>query len=889
MPDIADLEGEFFNENDEKFSAGLFGRGWLPPEERGKLVIEPEAEEEANGWEVVAIGTSRRSSSFSDTGAHSDKVRCDGVPDDLIMGCLDPNCDKLWSPGESRQRCSACGFFFCKAHIKGPWYVTCFGGSSSGASLLDSLNLPKPGLEAQVFLCFRCHNRLPLGDQLQGHELLLLSAEVCAMKSSVLDSDATEEESAVKTSARALLLRLLDQLRRCLRSWTDSEREWVWSLASELVERDVGWLAQFFRQSQWTKEESVTAVELLAKVHADLPGFESLQILGCLGRSAEAACAHLGERRLGLAAVHATKALQAMNPREISCCLELLLDAAHEFAANGVTGGYLAVLAVLQSLSQEKSLDGQALRNEFFWALETRVQTVAMNRQKETAASKNYRYAETWQSKALQELLKNLPQEGELDLMRQHAWVRHMEHGDYDCCTFEPAWGDTRTFPLAVWPAYRRCTGLHSLQKAESKSAPLIAKCRYKDDSSLPGAPAKKSQAKAGSHANHRHGERPNTSGVLLKKDPDMHKEQQVGQVLRLLEILIWKDSELQDLLQREGLDPEDVRATYTIVMTGPGTAMLEFIDGARTLREVRSGPDTSLVSSRLFFSKGEKGTLNTFLRRNNKGEDLPKSLKRLAFTAAISAVLSFVAGLGDRHHENFMVTVDGRLVHVDFGWALGKEPLDAMLIHFAVQGGRPATTIQYDELMDAVGHDMMDRIFWPVVCKAYLCVRRYPGLLAEMFYTAMLRERGAACGAAAGPAPRGPRAWRDAQSFVARNCAAAMPEESAQRFIHSLLQHCTRMERAAHVRDELKGLRLGEKTTEAVSKAWNYAKNTTRSAGSGTRSAAGRAAEVIKTGGPSLQQVRSAATSAFGEIMQLASPSKLSIETLGSFRDESR
>ena len=33
---------------------GLFGRGWLPPEERGKLVIEPEAEEEANGcWACV--------------------------------------------------------------------------------------------------------------------------------------------------------------------------------------------------------------------------------------------------------------------------------------------------------------------------------------------------------------------------------------------------------------------------------------------------------------------------------------------------------------------------------------------------------------------------------------------------------------------------------------------------------------------------------------------------------------------------------------------------------------------------------------------------------------------------------------------------------------------
>ena len=64
------------------------------------------------------------------------------------------------------------------------------------------------------------------------------------------------------------------------------------------------------------------------------------------------------------------------------------------------------------------------------------------------------------------------------------------------------------------------------------------------------------------------------------------------------------------------------------------------------------------------------------------------------------------------------MVTVDGRLVHVDFGYALGKEPLDAMLIHLAVQGGRPATTVQYDELSEALGSDLMDRIFWPVAAR---------------------------------------------------------------------------------------------------------------------------------------------------------------------------
>ena len=39
---------------------------------------------------------------------------------------------------------------------------------------------------------------------------------------------------------------------------------------------------------------------------------------------------------------------------------------------------------------------------------------------------------------------------------------------------------------------------------------------------------------------------------------------------------------------------------------------------------------------------------------------------------------------IAGRHHENFMVTVDGRLVHVDFGYALGREPLDSVLIHIA-------------------------------------------------------------------------------------------------------------------------------------------------------------------------------------------------------------
>ncbi|CAK8986650.1 unnamed protein product [Durusdinium trenchii] len=605
--------------------------------------------------------------------------------------CLDSSCSRLFGPNE-KSRCSGCGFFFCPRHLKGPWYVNYFG---NGTPLLET-HLPKPG---QVFLCSSCHQRLPLGEK--GFEPQHLALEVQMMKVQLFIFSVPRgiPFPLVRSAARALLLRLLEQLRHGSRNWSEAEKEWATWCDGHGAMLDTARLTQLFRQTQWTKEETTLCLDLLADValvHLDDTCWEALQILSLLGRSAGPACKLCpgrngktklgagGERKVGLAAVHAAEALKALNPTEITCCLELLLDTAQEFANSDCQGGCRAVLSALR----------------YFWALETRVQALAHYRQ---------RGIDPWP------LVDGAEVEAELGLLRQHAWVRHMERGDYECCKHEPAWGEDRSFPLAVWPPYRTCAGLETApRKAESKSAPLIVRCRYRDEPSR-GRLELIRKTKSGKV---KLPERRKTSGVLLKKDPDMHKEQQVGQTLRLLEILIWKDPKLQELLNSEGLSFEDVRATYIIAMTGPNTAMLEFIDGARTLKYVRSGRldgGSAPFGPKYFMTNGEKGTLKTFLRLNNNRDDFAKSLARLAFTSAISAVLSFVAGLGDRHHENFMVTVDGRLVHVDFGYALGKEPLDSMLIHFAVQGGRPATTIQYDELIEAVTDELMERIFWPV------------------------------------------------------------------------------------------------------------------------------------------------------------------------------
>ena len=93
-----------------------------------------------------------------------------------------------------------------------------------------------------------------------------------------------------------------------------------------------------------------------------------------------------------------------------------------------------------------------------------------------------------------------------------------------------------------------------------------------------------------------------------------------------------------------------------------------------------------------------------------------PLTLTRYCLTAAAMTVLSYVLGVGDRHLDNIVLTREGHLMHVDFGFVLGQDP----------KPFQPLVRIA-PEMLDALGsagsHDR--ERFFQACQAAFLALRR--------------------------------------------------------------------------------------------------------------------------------------------------------------------
>eukprot|EP00158_Paraphelidium_tribonemae_P006475 Partr_v1_DN27836_c0_g1_i1_m23389 putative Phosphatidylinositol 3kinase len=141
---------------------------------------------------------------------------------------------------------------------------------------------------------------------------------------------------------------------------------------------------------------------------------------------------------------------------------------------------------------------------------------------------------------------------------------------------------------------------------------------------------------------------------VMFKIGDDLRQDQLVMQVIKLMD----------KLLKKENLDLK--LTPYRILATGTNHGMLEF---------VHSVPVATIMSK-------YSGNIQTYLRDNNPQPSatdcygiVPSVLDAYVRSCAGYCVITYLLGIGDRHLDNLLLTPQGNLFHIDFGYILGRDP----------------------------------------------------------------------------------------------------------------------------------------------------------------------------------------------------------------------
>ena len=144
-----------------------------------------------------------------------------------------------------------------------------------------------------------------------------------------------------------------------------------------------------------------------------------------------------------------------------------------------------------------------------------------------------------------------------------------------------------------------------------------------------------------------------NLKSFIVKSGDDLRKEVLAMQVIDLM----------RKIFEVEGVDIN--LSTYQIVSTGRQSGLVEFIEGARSVDNIKkSCPDVPTLLEYFQFTFGAtySPTYNSAL------QNFVKSL-------AGYSLVTYVLAVRDRHNANILIGADGSIIHIDFGFVLGDSP----------------------------------------------------------------------------------------------------------------------------------------------------------------------------------------------------------------------
>lgn len=177
-----------------------------------------------------------------------------------------------------------------------------------------------------------------------------------------------------------------------------------------------------------------------------------------------------------------------------------------------------------------------------------------------------------------------------------------------------------------------------------SVSGLIVEKCKYMDSKKLPLWLV---------FANADSSSRP--IYVLFKVGDDIRQDILTLQMMRMMDML-WK---------KQG---KDLRMQlYRAVSTGDSVGMIEVVldsDTTANIAKERGGASAVLA----------EGTIRDWLaEKNPTPQAMAEAVETFILSCAGYCVATYVLGIGDRHSDNVMVSVNGHFFHIDFGHFLGN------------------------------------------------------------------------------------------------------------------------------------------------------------------------------------------------------------------------
>ena len=133
----------------------------------------------------------------------------------------------------------------------------------------------------------------------------------------------------------------------------------------------------------------------------------------------------------------------------------------------------------------------------------------------------------------------------------------------------------------------------------------------------------------------------------IMFKNDDIRKDHIIINILNII----------YDILKSENMHIDNIN--YEVIPTSKNTGYIEIVENADTIYNI--------VNSGY--------TIQNYILNHNKNQIIGVFRDKIIKSTALYCVVSYLLGIGDRHLDNIMISKDGLLFHIDFGFILGQDP----------------------------------------------------------------------------------------------------------------------------------------------------------------------------------------------------------------------